>query len=508
MKRSTIIASIIAGILVSACTSKSPEFVNSIPDNAFAVLSMHPMQIHSKGQLNTLETLKEKAKDEIWSMILEDPMSTGLMLDEYTFLFAWMEEEAPVIGMVAGMKDLEKFEATIGKIKEGIVDSAEEGQGYKYIQPDEEGIIAWNEDQVIILGSPDEEEFETSFWTGKLDWMFAPVKEESIASLVDFKDFLGKMKDINFWFSADDMAKIMEKIAESKGKVEMGEFPVKLTNNYTHFYCDFVNGAMNVTGETNFSEEVQKNVDEVLVMNPSLNQEILKITPGGDLLLALALSMDLEKVQSLLKNFSPEELGEVGDKVEEATGIPADQIIQALSGDFTLAINGLEGDVMVPVEIFIGLGVKSDEIQKQLMEQLGSMVPVEEEGDFFMINVQGNEIYSGILHDTWVITNAKGYKNAVQGSGLDKSLLDSRFSDFSDGSVGMYMNLDLSTYPQTVQDLLAQKPEQGEWIRKLSGPFDYLGMSAGDQQGQMTLKTNQPGENSLYTILKLTESAD
>jgi hypothetical protein len=508
MRQSAIIASIIAGILVSACTSKSPDFVASIPDNAFAVVSMHPMQIHTKGKLNTLQALKEKAKDEIWSQILEDPLSTGVMVDEYAFLFAWMEEEAPVMGMVAGMKDLEKFETTMGRIEEGIMEGASEGEGYKYIRPGDEGIVAWNETQVIILGSPDFTEFENSYWTEKLDWMFNPVKEESIVSLVDFKDFQDEMKDINLWFSADDMAKIIKKVAESKGKAEIGELPVKLTNNYTHLYCDFANGAMNISGETNFSEEVQKNIDEVLVMNPSLNQEILKITPGGDLLLALSLSMDLEKVQSMIEKISPEETDGVGSKLEEVTGIPPDQMLQALSGDFTLAVNGLDEEAMIPLEIFIGLGVKSDEIQKKLMEQVGSMVPVKEDGDFFMINVQGNEIYSGIIHDTWVITNVKGYKDAVEGNGLDQSLLDSRFKDFSDGSVGMYMNLDLGSYPELVQGLLAQQEEKGEWVGQLTEPFDYMGFSAGDQQGQMILKTNSPNENSLYTILKLTESGE
>lgn len=504
MNRLPVIIVVIAGLVLASCSKKTPEFVNSIPDDAVAVVSLHPMQIHTKGKLNTLEALKEKVRDEIWGQILEDPLSTGLMMDEYSYVFAKMEEEAPVIGVVAGMKDIEKFESTLGKIKEDISTDFTEMDGYKYIQPDKEGIIAWNQEQMIVLASPDQDEFEESYWTTSLDWMFNPVKEESIISLVDFKDFLGKMKDINLWMSSDDMRKIVEKFAGEK----IGDLPVSLTNNYTHLYCDFANGALNVSGETNFSEEVQKNIDEILVMNPSLNQEILSMAPGGDLLVALAVSMDLEKVQELVKKFAPPELGEVGNKVEEATGIPAETLLNAFTGDFTLAVNGLEGDVMIPLEIFIGFGVKSDEIQKQLMEKVEGMLPVEDEGDFFVINVQGNEIYSGIINDTWVITNVKGYKDAVNRGKLDKSLLDSRFGDFSDGSMGMFVNLDLESYPGMLQDLLEQKPEQKEWIKQLTDPFEYLGVSAGDKQGLMTLKTNKPGENSLYTILKLTEKAD
>jgi len=70
----------------------------------------------------------------------------------------------------------------------------------------------------------------------------------------------------------------------------------------------------------------------------------------------------------------------------------------------------------------------------------------------------------------------------------------------------MFVNLDLTSYPEMVQGLLDQKAEKKDWIEELVAPFDYFGISAGDKKGLMTLKTNKPGENSLYTILKLTES--
>ncbi|MFH0757300.1 MAG: DUF4836 family protein [Bacteroidota bacterium] len=504
MNRLLFIIAIIAGLSLASCSRNIPDYASSIPDNAVAVMTLHPMQIHTKGKLNSLESLKEKMSDEIWGQILEDPLSTGLMLDEYAYVFVKMEEEAPVIGFVAGMKDRTKFESIVDKIGHEIPDSTVIMEGYKYIRPDKAGIIAWNEKQLIILGSPDADEFDESYWKTSLDWMFNPVKEESIVSLVDFKDFQGKMKDLNLWLSTDDLKKVVEKFAKDK----IGELPVNLTNNYTHMYCEFADGVLHISGETNFSEEVQKNLDEFLVMNPSLNKNVLKMAPGGDLLLAMSFSMDMRKLQALVEKFSPSQLGQVGDKVEEATGIPAKTLLDAFTGDFTLAVNGLEGENMIPLELFIGFGVNSDEIQKKLMETVQGMVPVEEQGDFFVINVQGTEIYSGIINDTWVITNMKGYKESVSGGSLDMSLLDSPFAEFSEGSMGMFVNLDLTSYPEMIQGLLDQKPEKKGWIEELLAPFDYFGMSAGDKKSLMTLKTNKPGENSLYTILKLTESHD
>ncbi len=499
MKRIAII--IIAGILLASCSQKTPEFVNSIPDDAIGVVTMHPMKLHTKGKLASFEPMKEKIEEKIWGQIMENPLSSGLMLDEYIYLFATMEEEAPIMGVVAGLRDKGKFEKTLSNIEKEQAFESIQREGYEYIQPDQKGIIAWNEEQMIVLGSPDQEEYELSFWTAKLDWMFSPVKEESIISLVDFKDFHGKMKDINFWLSASDLKEIIERFADDSFQ----DIPVNLYNNYTHMYCDFSNGVMNITGETNFSEEVQKNLDEVLVMNPTLNQDLLKMAPGNNLLLALATSMDLEKIQDLVAKINPPQLDGMGDKVEAATGIPTKTLINAFTGDFTLALNALEGEAMIPVELFIGLGVKSDDIQSMLLEQAQNMVPVEEDGDFFVINIQGNEIYSGIINGNWIITNVKGYKDKVKGGKIDNSLLDSKFADFADGSVGMYMNLDLDSYPQMARDVLEQNTDQGKWIKQLTTSLDYIGMSGGDHTSLFTVKTNKPNENSLYTLLRIAE---
>lgn len=505
MKRLPITMALVAGILFTSCSKKSPEFVNSIPDDAIGVMSMQPMQLHTKGKLNSLEGIKERVKDEIWGQLIENPLSTGLMLDEYVYVFLIMEEEAPVIGVISGMKNVDKFESTIGKIDDDISSMYNEMEGYTYIQPDKEGAIAWNQEQMILLVSPDNDQFEISYWTGSFDSMFNPVKEESITSLVDFRDFLGKMKDLNLWISSDDMRQIVEKMMPDDTEIEL---PVQLYNNYAQVYIDFTDGEMNITGETHFSEEVEKNLEEILVMNPSLNEDMLGLAPGGDLLMAVAGSMNLEKVGDLAKKLAVGQLEKAGKKVEEATGVPAEEIAKAFTGDFTISVNGIEGDAMIPLEVFIGLGVNSETVQEKLMETVQGLVPVDQQGDFFVMNVQGMEVYSGIIDDMWVITNAKGYKEAVGGGTLDKSLRDSKFNDFADGSMGVYVNLDLNSYPSLVNSLLEQKPEQKKWIDKITEPFEYLGISAGNYQNEIKLKTNRPAENSLYTILKLAESPE
>ena len=460
------------------------------------------MQLHTKSQVNTFPSIKEKVKDEIWEQILENPLSTGLMMNEYVYVFVTMEEEAPVIGVVSGMKDQKKFESTLAKIKEGITEEFESNEVYTWLQMDKEGIIAWNNKQMIALVSPDHNEFESSYFTGALDKMFSPVREESITSLVDFKDFLGKMKDLNLWLSSNELFDVVQKIAGDK----IPDLPITLYNNYAQVFVDFADGEMNINGETHFSEEVEKNVEEFLVMKPQLNQDMLKLAPAGNLLVAIAGSMDLAKTQQLFEKFAPPEVDTMSNKVEMATGMEMADLLGALTGDFTIAINGVEGEAMLPLEIFVGIGVNGKAIQEKLMESVQGLTSVEEEGDFFIINFQGNEIYSGIIDDVLVVTNAKGYKDAIESGAHHTPLTSSRFGDFTTGSLGMFVNLDIDQYPAMLQGLLGQKPEAQHWVKKITDPFDYLGVCAGNYKNKIVVKTSNPSENSLFTIMKMVDA--
>ena len=152
---------------------------------------------------------------------------------------------------------------------------------------------------------------------------------------------------------------------------------------------------------------------------------------------------------------------------------------------------------MIPLEVFVGVGVNGKALQEKLMQAVEGMAPLEEEGDFFIMNMQGNEIYIGIVNNVLVITNSKGYKDAIESGSHPTPLKSSRFGDFAGGSMGLYLNLDLSQYPAMVQGLISQKPQRQEWVQHLTEPFDYLGISAGNYKNRMVLKTSTPGENSL-----------
>lgn len=505
MKKLPLLTVLFAVLFAVSCSKKSPEFVNTIPDNAFAVISMHPQQIFDKGQINSFESLKKEIRDEFILNLIENPAQSGIMLNEYSYAFVYFLDDDPAVGFVAGMKDQDDFIKIAERIKEEEGGDFIDHEGITIYYPDREAALAWNEEQVLFLGSPDNslsaEEMHTEI--GRL---FSLEKENAITSLVDFRDFSGKMKDLNVWVSSDEVRKMLDKLGTMKDMdINM---PVDLYNNYAQFFFEFVDGAMYMHSESHFSEEVAKNVEQFMVTKEKINEHLLDNAPGGDLLVGLAFSMDLEKFQAMMENMPTDQMPDIAGQIEEKIGVPAEDIWSALTGDFVLAINGSSEVGMIPVEALVGVGVKNDKLQEQLIGTVGGWADVKENEDFFMINANGIEIYSGIINDIWVVTNVKGYKDAISGGGLDASLKDSKFMDYAGGGLGMYMNLDLSTYPSALQVLLSQNEKAVGVMEKITGSFSSLGIEASQYESDVTLLTSKKNENSLYTMLKFTEELE
>ena len=66
----------------------------------------------------------------------------------------------------------------------------------------------------------------------------------------------------------------------------------------------------------------------------------------------------------------------------------------------------------------------------------------------------------------------------------------------------------MDDYPAMVQGLLSQKPERKHWVERLTDPFDYIGISASNYKNKMVVKTSDPAENSLYTVMKMIASPE
>ncbi len=503
MKKIPILLVVMALLLTASCSRKTSEIVKSIPDHASLVASLHPDQIYKKGQISSMESITDSISNEFIRSIAKDPLKSGIDLSEYIYFFAYFLDDEPVMGMTADLKNPDKFTRMIGELSKEKYQEIILHKGYNMVIPESNnGGVAWNEKQVILLLTP-QEVMTPDDWQTELVALFEQERDRSITSVMNFRNFTGKMKDINIWLAGDNLKKILAKTKSLK-KMEF-DLPVSLDNNYSQVFVEFTEGAMQVNSEMHLSDDVKKATETLQLTKDNLNRDLLKITPGNDLLMALSFSVNTDRVVKLMKNFNPPQTEDMSDKIEKTTGIPGKDILEALSGDFVLAVNGAPEGSPVPVEVLIGIGLDDETLQEKMMGSIGNMAQVEKEGDFFMINAGGLELYSGIVKGIWVITNVPGYKDAIAGKGLGQTLSDSKFREYAGGSMGMYMNLDLTTYPAALQSMVASGGGP-KTLELLTESFDYLGMEASNYENNMILKTANEKENSLYTLLRLMEN--
>ncbi len=505
MRRIPLLTLLFAVIFTASCSKKTSEIANSIPDNAFVVATVHPQQIHDKGQIASFEKITTEIDNEFLREIVKDPVKSGLAINEYAYFFSYFVDDDPFVGATAVLKDAKMFTSMITTLIAGEDVSMIEFEGYSMVAPDnDDAALAWNDKQVIFLSSPELNK-STDDWKTQLITLFDLPKEESVTTIVDFNNFAGKMKDMNIWFTGDEFKKLLEK----SGKMDSVNInlPMDLKNNYVQLFVDFDEGAMNIHSETHLSDEVSKATETFMVAKENLNADLLELAPGNDLLMAMAFSVELDKMVDMMKNFTPPQMDSVSGKIEQATGIPGKDILEALNGDFVLSINGAPEGSAIPVEIMIGIGLDDESLQDKLIGKAGNFANVEKDGDFFMINANGMELYSGIVKGVWIITNVSGYKDAVSGEGLEKNLNDSKFSEYAGGSMGMYINLDLTTYPASLQAMMSSGGAP-KMLEMLAESFSFIGIEGSNYKSDMVLKTSKEDENSLYTLLKLMDSVE
>lgn len=504
MKKFPVVLLVLTVVFAGSCARKTSDIVKNIPDHAFLVASLHPGQIYEKGEIESLENLTKKIDNEFAQSILKDPMKSGVNINDYLWMFVYFVQDEPVMGLTASLKNAGDFQKMVEELMEDADQEIIAHKGYSMVTPEgDEAAMAWNDDQVIFLASPDQV-MTAGDWQSELVRLYDLTAEESVVSIVDFKDFSGKMMDMNAWFTGDELKKVLEKTGALED-MEL-DLPVDLYNNYGQVFVEFEEGAMVVRSETHLSDDVNKAAESLMVAKEELNADLLELAPGNDLLMGMAFSLDLDKAKKLMKNFNPPGIDSVSGQIENITGVPGSEILDALNGDFVIVVNGAAEGTPLPIEIMIGIGLDDATLQEKLMGTVGNMAKVEKDGDFFMINANGMEIYSGIVNNVWVITNTPGYKDAVKGKGLAGTLGDSKFKDYAGGSMGMYMNLDLTTYPAALQSMMAQGDAM-EMMNMVAESFDYMGMEASNKESVMTLKTAKDNENSLYTLMRIMEKA-
>lgn len=235
-----MIFAVAALILITSC-SKQPEHINTIPGDAFAVITFNPDNENRDEVVEDIqnnedfrEFMKELREDsEVMANILEefieDPTTSGIDMYEEIFAFAAPLDDYMIFGTSMLLKKASTFEEVLKKVAKEMEFELkiEDEDGFKKVRFPM-GIAIWDKSKVMVLGSngiADLEEKAKEFMQQKVS--------NSIMNNKDFSEFYENAMDFNLWFSSnienlETEITMMEKMLE-----------VQLDDNFAHMHFDW-----------------------------------------------------------------------------------------------------------------------------------------------------------------------------------------------------------------------------------------------------------------------------
>jgi len=143
MKTIPIIVAFTLLLVTLSCSKKTSDSINSIPDHASLVASMHPEQIYNKGQIGSMESLTKSVRNEFMRSIVKDPLKSGIDMSEYIYLFVYFIDDEPIMGITANLKNQGKFKKMIEEINKNDNQQIIAHKGYSIItQEDDDAALA------------------------------------------------------------------------------------------------------------------------------------------------------------------------------------------------------------------------------------------------------------------------------------------------------------------------------------------------------------------------------
>lgn len=347
---------LIGAMLLGACSNKGPKYTKYIPKDASYVLS-----IDVKGMVGKLE--KDGLKVEDMMGVLKDssdPARYSKAMEIWQqFKDAGLDWENKVliavptvnlnsgdltIEVVVGLKDAKKLEEFISKLPEAPKVQSESGLKYA---SNKDMTIGWKDDAVMILTAQQNRQYisdendapapapaTNSSLVDKMKKYFGQGKDESVASVKEFGDWISKKSDIGIFTNSSSMAAGQGGLGMAFAM--MPKVKELMEGIYSSTSINFEEGKVVADGET----YVGKKLGDILAKynGNEVDMNLLEHYPSNNVNGVLAFSFKPEMISALMKEAGVEPL--VDQQISQTgTGITKEDILKALKGDFAVIVS-------------------------------------------------------------------------------------------------------------------------------------------------------------------------
>jgi len=507
--KNLLLVLLIPAFLLSSCSKNADNVFEMVPETAMAVLSIHPGNLLEKGKLQEIEAIRNEASEnEITKKILEDPESSGIEMNSYSTFFVF-NHQGQFGCAVMPLKSKSDFKIFLKEVEEDLEIEFENGKikSYETISYDD-FILVFDNSIVMILSTMDDLGDENL--NEIAEHLIDLDKEYTLKTDKDFNNFLSKQKDINLWFSTNNMGGIPG-VGNMSGVLDMVG---GVKNNYGHAFADFQNGSMTFSTNLRFNQTLQETIDQYNFLDENAIKDILKYLPSENLFFVGNTNVDPEKIFDLLK-FVNKDFSNTIEAMAQMMGLEDDDLKNVFSGEIAFSLNGINSPLPekenvsissdhIPSIVFSGRINHKKSLEKFLSLAQEKAELKEKEGYYVVIN-KGIPVYLLVVQSDLIMSNNENIIRDIEKNGQAKENVTKSIhsENLTNNPICFYLNLDESTYTEEMQELFSKKlgKELEMGIKTFGSPLKSLSLSANVEEWDFKIELKDDSENSLYTLL-------
>lgn len=526
-----VLAVAVAALFFTSCGSETPKHALVIPNDASAVMTANMSNMALKADVPAFKQtdMWKQIESEIERMLkfapkdaaeaareaIDDPTVTGIDWLEDMYMFTHGEEELIYTAMSMKMADQAKFETFLGKMP--LADAKEDEGGFKYINPEDEVVVAWNEGMLLCLIVDSWEHREEALGYVK-DLMKADetksfVKNEQFAAFLETKKDFGVFVD---WKLAKEaMPYYMRRDMEGE------EWDV-INGNYTSMTVEFSDDKISVGIENLFTDAFKSRFD---VMSPDGVPSDYKnlVTDNGQLVGFASLAINMDGIIKIVENEG--DISKELDRMVDELNLKRSDVFNMFTGDiaysfmdieekevtFDLGDFGMEGaevdmepytqKMPVPKTMtIIGLN------EKETLEKIFQDQDMKKTDGYY--NIYGTQFFV-LLDDKLVMTSHEELAKKVAETGELGTFKNGYESLMEDNPIAAYLSLNWDEYPEMIREgaeMMMNRSER-KLLNSVMTKFDAVTLSGTWFSSKIEVKMADPSQNSLKTLLGIVQEA-
>lgn len=497
--------------MLQACGGGKIVEPTIIPNDVAIVMAVDLKQISSKvtefDDYFDVEFLQDILSNSEDSGIAAKLFKSGLDLNKPAYFFSKIDKGsiARYFGYAFKLKNAKSFEKTLKSIKNSPEIKSEGKIKYAMQKDLDRFIIAWKDDNALILASERDENLKKQ----ALDILNTSKSEALESKNKEFRNTLRSNYDIAMWM---DYQKILEAGAEDMTDFYLKSLPATMQGytkmtKYVTANITFNKGNITMKSKTHLDDKLVKKYKFDKLIKDKIDNELVENLPIKEPIGMMSMGIGMDIVKNIL-----DEAGYLKgtETAQKYLGVNNDEMFDMFSGDIVMALAdmNLRSIMGGDYKFAIGLGIKNKKTLTSILDKVSILPFIKEKNSYYQIKRPGEPTIYLILKDNilYIVTDEDIKNDAISG----KNKLDNQYVKATRNStIGFHVNIqklmnsfgneyfDTNKSLQMVRDEL--KPES---IIATSKPYRN-----GVTEAEMVFNVGNKKRNILAIIMDISKEA-